>query len=302
MWFDPAIVETTRDAFPEWTAFLFAVLSYFGSVWFLAPAVVLAYWFCDRYRFAPWIGITMGGYALMIGVKSIFGVPRPGVGPAVSPAELPTVVGLIYAQLVEVETSSFPSGHALAAVVIWGMIALESDRGTFRTRVAVAGIIVTLVAFSRVTVGVHYPIDVVVGLAVGLTYLFGALLLVDWGTDAHERGTIAFTLAAVLALASFLLSGDAKAAALVGGAFGSLLAWRRLTPPRTPWPPTAKGIAFALAGVSSLGVVALILTVLSVTAVLVAVGFVSSVLVVGFPTLVRTAGRPTGRAKPSADQ
>ncbi|MHC3436689.1 phosphatase PAP2 family protein [Natrialbaceae archaeon A-gly3] len=303
MWFDPAIVETTRDAFPEWTAFLFAVLSYFGSVWFLAPAVVLAYWFCDRYRFGPWLGIVMGGYALMLGVKSIFAVPRPGVGPAVTPADLPTIAALVYAQLVEVETSSFPSGHALAAVVVWGMFARESDRGTFRMRIAVAGIIATLVAFSRVTVGVHYPIDVVVGLAVGLTYLLGALFLVDrLGTDAYERGTVAFTLAAVLALASFLLSGDAKAAALVGGAVGSLTVWRRLSPPRTPWSLTAKGLAFALAGIASLGLVAAVLMALDRHAVVVAVGFVSSVLVVGFPTLVRTVGRPVSRPKPSAER
>ena len=302
MWFDPAIVETTRDAFPEWTAFLFATLSYFGSVWFLAPAVVLAYWFCDRYRFAPWLGVVMGGYALMIGIKSIFAVPRPGVGPAVTPADLPTIAALFYAQLVEVETSSFPSGHALAAVVIWGMFALESDRGTFRMRVAVAGIITTLVAFSRVTVGVHYPVDVVVGLAVGLTYLLGALFLVDWlGTDAHDRGTIAFTLAAILAVAAFLLSGDPKAATLIGGSLGSLTAWRWLSPPRTPWPLTAKGVVFALAGIVSLGVVAPALMVLGTNTVLVAVGFASSVLVVGFPTLVRTVGRPIRRAKPPAD-
>ncbi|WP_241430584.1 hypothetical protein [Natronorubrum sulfidifaciens] len=51
MWFESTQVELVRDAFPEWMAFCFAILSYLGSVWFVAPAVVLAYWFHDRYRF-----------------------------------------------------------------------------------------------------------------------------------------------------------------------------------------------------------------------------------------------------------
>lgn len=297
MWFDPAIVETTRDAFPEWTAFLFALLSYFGSVWFVAPAVVVAYWFYDRYRFGPWVGIAMGGYALMIGVKSLFGVSRPGVGPAVAPADLPTVVALVYAPLVEVDTSSFPSGHALAAVVVWGMFTLESDRGTFRTRLAGSGPVIVLVAFSRVTVGVHYPVDVVVGLAVGLVYVLGALTVFDrLGRDELERGTVAFALAAVLSVGAFAVSSEPEAAALVGGSLGALTAWRGLSPPRTPWPRTSKGVAFALAGLVSLGLVALVITMLEVPAVMVAVGFVSSFLVVGFPALttaVRTAGRST---------
>ena len=296
MWFDPAVVETTRDAFPEWTAFLFALLSYFGSVWFVAPAVVVAYWFYDRYRFGPWLGIAMGGYALMLGVKSLFGVSRPGVGPAIAPADLPTVVAVLYAPLVEVDTSSFPSGHALAAVVIWGMIVRESDVGTFRTRLAGSGLVVVLVAFSRVTVGVHYPVDVVVGVAVGLVYLLGALIVVDrLGRDDLERGTVAFALAAVLAVGAFVVSSEPEAAALVGGSLGALTAWRGLSPPRTPWPRAPKGVAFALTGLASLGLVALVITILEVPAVMVAVGFVSSSLVVGFPALT-TAVRTTGRS------
>ncbi|WP_440770486.1 hypothetical protein [Natronorubrum sp. DTA28] len=80
MWFESAQVEFVRDTFPEWTAFLFAFLSHLGSAWFVAPAVVLAYWFRDRHRFASWLGIVIGGYAVMLGLKGIFETPRPDVG------------------------------------------------------------------------------------------------------------------------------------------------------------------------------------------------------------------------------
>ena len=59
--FDPELVKAVREAFPEWMAFVFAFVSYFGSVWFVAPAIVLAYWFGPRHRIAPWVATVMGG-------------------------------------------------------------------------------------------------------------------------------------------------------------------------------------------------------------------------------------------------
>ncbi|WIV65639.1 phosphatase PAP2 family protein [Natrialbaceae archaeon AArc-T1-2] len=283
MWFEPATVEAVRDAFPEWMALLFAVLSYLGSVWFVAPVVVLAFWFVDRRRFAPWLGIVMGGYALMVGIKSVFAVSRPGVGPAIEPAALPTVAGLFYAPLVEVHTPAFPSGHALAAVVVWGMFALESDVGRRRDRLVVAGLIPILVAFSRVAVGVHYPIDVVVGLGVGVTYLVVAFAVVR---RIDDRATAAFGLAATVGVVALAVSAEPDAATLLGGAVGALVAWRLATPPRDPWPRTPTGAGLAVAGVGSLGLVALVLTVTDGLLARWIVGFVAAATVVSLPAFV----------------
>lgn len=283
MWFEPATVEVVRDAFPEWMALLFAVLSFFGSVWFVTPVVVLAYWFVSPRRFAPWLGVVMGGYALMVALKSAFAISRPGVGPAVEPASLPTVVALLYAPLVEVDTSAFPSGHAIAAVVVWGLLALETDVGRRRDRLAVAAVLSLLVAFSRVAVGVHYPADVVVGLAIGACYLAAALLLVR----RVGGGTAAFALAAGLGVAALAVSAEPDAATLFGGAVGALAGWQVATPPREPWPRSPTGIGLAAAGTAALGLVALVLTVTDGLVSRWLVGAVAAAVVVSLPAIVR---------------
>jgi membrane-associated phospholipid phosphatase len=76
-------------------------------------------------------------------------------------------------------TSSFPSGHTMAAVVLYGAFAvLAGERWRGRaihtaTR-AVAVVLPALVAFSRMQRGMHYPTDVV-----GAALLGGLWLLVS---------------------------------------------------------------------------------------------------------------------------
>ncbi|MFU8866536.1 phosphatase PAP2 family protein [Natronococcus sp.] len=148
MWFESARVEAVRDAFPEWLAFLVAFLSHLGSVWFVAPAVVLAFWYLDPRRFASWIGIVLGCYAVMIGLKGFFETPRPGVDPAVPVESLPVLVAVVYAPAVEISTSSFPSGHAMAAVVVWTMLAIRNRTRARGRRAATTAVFATSVALA----------------------------------------------------------------------------------------------------------------------------------------------------------
>ena len=293
MWFESAQVELVRDTFPEWAAFLFAVLSYLGSVWFVAPAVVLAYWFRDRHRFASWLGIVIGGYAVMLGLKGIFETPRPGVGPAITPESLPTVVALLYSPAVEVSSTSFPSGHAVAATVVWTMFALESDVGTQRQRLFGAATMVALVGFARVGAGVHFPIDVLVGTVAGVCYLLFVLTVrhrVRARSGDHAAANATFTIAAVLALAAFWTSGRPDTMALFGGCLGCLLAWQYATPSREPWPLTLQVGIRATVGIAALALVALVLLVVESLLVWLAVGLGGGLLVVGLPRLAsRTA-------------
>ena len=66
--------------------------------------------------------------------------------------------------------SSFgiPSGHAMVAASIWGFIAAQQRR--VGTRVFF-GALIFLIGFSRVFLGVHFPIDVLLG------WIFGIVLL-----------------------------------------------------------------------------------------------------------------------------
>lgn len=299
MWFESAHVEATRDSFPEWMALWFALLSHLGSVWFVAPAVVFCYWFRDRHRFAPWLGIVTGGYAVMVGLKELFQIARPEVGPAIEPEALPTVVALLYAPAVEFETMAFPSGHALAATIVWTMLALESDVGTGRQRLAGAAVMVVLVAFSRVAVGVHYPTDVAVGALVGVGYLAIVLWLRDRvAKTGRFTPTVAlFASAATLSVFAMWSSGKPDAAALLGGSLGAALAWRYARPAREPWSLGLRGFGRALFGLALLVTVALVLLVVETTVTWFAVGLAGGLVVVGLPQCLSALSTVAAQAK-----
>ena len=69
---------------------------------------------------------------------------------------------------------SFPSGHAVTSIVLYGGIAALFGREMPRYAVALAiaaGALVAGIAFSRVYLGVHWPTDVVAGVAIGYVCL-----------------------------------------------------------------------------------------------------------------------------------
>jgi len=72
---------------------------------------------------------------------------------------------------------SYPSGHSLMAPVIWsaGLVLLSQHASSTwikRTLFVLAVIIPLAIAKSRVYLGVHYPTDVLGGLALGMCWVF----------------------------------------------------------------------------------------------------------------------------------
>ncbi len=101
-----------------------------------------------------------GGQGLVLLLKEVFHRPRPD----------PLFAHLGY---------SFPSGHALLSVTIYGMLAYRfAERASHRRWVwPAAGAVIVLVSSSRVILGVHYLSDVLGGLAAGAPWLWGCLAL-----------------------------------------------------------------------------------------------------------------------------
>jgi undecaprenyl-diphosphatase len=77
---------------------------------------------------------------------------------------------------------SFPSGHSLISVVVYGLLGYFAQH-LFRSRAVRTGIAVATIAFialisiSRVYVEVHYPTDVLAGWSLGVPWLFGCISL-----------------------------------------------------------------------------------------------------------------------------
>lgn len=89
---------------------------------------------------------------------------------------------------------SFPSGHAQMSAALWGGIAAQLTRPAVT---AVLAGLVALIAYSRLALHVHFPLDVLVGLALGLAsaWLTGATWLrlptgaaLRWGIPAALLG------------------------------------------------------------------------------------------------------------------
>lgn len=142
-----------------------------GTILFLAIASVLL--IRHRYRPLPIVLITGAAVSTSIVVAVKFLVARPRPDEAV--------------RLVHEASYSFPSGHTMAAVVIYGLaayfIARTFDRGAMRAVIGVAwAVFVVLVAMSRIYLGVHYPSDTLASALLGLA---GLSLGLAWLTR-HE--------------------------------------------------------------------------------------------------------------------
>ena len=143
---------------------VFQLLSYIGIAGLVWIALGLA--FATAFR-RPWlfplvtIGVLLAD-ALSLALKNVFDLERPNVRyPEPDP-------------LVTTPTDlSFPSGHAATSFAGAMLIA----RAAPRFAIPLYGLAVGI-AFSRVYVGVHYPLDVVGGALVGLGVATALRLLV----------------------------------------------------------------------------------------------------------------------------
>ena len=142
--------------FQGWRAPWFATsllpLHWMGASVFYVALLSALYWCVDA-RLGRRLILVFLATAWANGwLKALFDLPRP---PEVSSLVEPFVAA---------SGPGMPSGHAMTATVLWGLIALGLRR-RFVTYPAV--LIVVFTGLSRVVHGVHFPSDVVVGWVLG---------------------------------------------------------------------------------------------------------------------------------------
>jgi membrane-associated phospholipid phosphatase len=141
----------------EWVARpLSWVGGFVGITIIVAVAAAALLWAGRRGDALTLVAATLVAQAATDGPKAVFARPRPDVGSAV-----PTP-----------DSYSFPSGHALTAVVVFGLLAAIWGR---RIGYIAAAVLALAIGASRVVLNVHYPSDVAAGFLLGLTILVLAL-------------------------------------------------------------------------------------------------------------------------------
>jgi len=83
-------------------------------------------------------------------------------------------------KLIEIGGYSFPSGHAMVSVVLYGLLAYISykviKRKWFRNIIIFINILlIFLICISRIYLGVHYFSDIVVGFLISVLFLIGII-------------------------------------------------------------------------------------------------------------------------------
>ena len=100
---------------------------------------------------------------------------------------------------------SFPSGHTMNAATVFGGGAVRKDLPK-ALRVTL-GVIVALVAFSRIFLGVHTPQDILVGACAGILVMWGTARLMQWLAVHHEKDLLVAGIGLALGVAIALYAG-----------------------------------------------------------------------------------------------
>ena len=122
-------------------------------------------WWKHRRAEAKMFAIAvLGAVILNQGLKLFFAKPRPTLWP----------------HLITETSFSFPSGHALGALVAYGFLAYVLASQFQRAAGVIYGgaiVLIAAIGFSRLYLGVHWPTDIICGYGVGFLWLMTCITL-----------------------------------------------------------------------------------------------------------------------------
>jgi undecaprenyl-diphosphatase len=132
-----------------------------STILVLGPVLVGLTWRRCRAVALAIAAATLARPLLEFTLKELVDRPRPDLG-----------------RLVNGIGPSFPSGHVMATVALWGLLPIvvglfTTNRKLWWASVALSGTIIGLVAASRVYLGVHWFSDAFAGLLLGSFFLIG---------------------------------------------------------------------------------------------------------------------------------
>jgi membrane-associated phospholipid phosphatase len=164
--FDMQLLGAVHEWDAVWFHSAFAWITNLGDAKVLVPAVTLtaALLVARKMPRAAIVCVLVGltVFVLDNALKAVFVRDRPFQG------------------LVHLRSWSFPSGHTLSATAVWGIVCAALSGGR-RWPWVLHGVLALSIAMSRLSLGVHWPTDVLGGFVLGWALLgAGVVALRRW--------------------------------------------------------------------------------------------------------------------------
>lgn len=180
--FDRSVVRAMGQARHPVSNAVVQGITFFGSVTGAGTISVASVFLARKRPRLAWqvLAGAVGGITAELGFKRLFRRKRP----------------TLLAHLEDVGSTSFPSGHSMAAASLYLTLAFVASRSRrLRAHRAVlltgASVLATSVGATRVYLGVHWPTDVLGGLALGTAWACVAEAVYDLtGADRVEREAV----------------------------------------------------------------------------------------------------------------
>jgi membrane-associated phospholipid phosphatase len=150
------------------------------TVVFVVIVSLAILWWRNRQEAKIFALACLGAVILNTGLKLAFSKPRPH----------------LWQLLISEKSFSFPSGHALGSLVLYGFLAyLLATHYPKSAKIfySLAAIAIAAIGLSRLYLGVHWPTDVIAGYGVGFLWLMLCIAMLklqkasDRSLRRHER-------------------------------------------------------------------------------------------------------------------
>lgn len=167
---DKNILQTLKELHTPLLDRIMVGITSLGDPWVVTIiSIIVAIILSRRRRLAGAITIgiaSAGAWGLNLLLKDVFARDRPE----------------LWKRIVDAQFNSFPSGHAMVSLVVYGFLAyLLAIRFPRRQSLiyVLAILLIISIGFSRLYLGVHWPTDVVAGYAAGLVWLMTCILSLE---------------------------------------------------------------------------------------------------------------------------
>jgi undecaprenyl-diphosphatase len=169
--------------------FLFSVITLCGEETVFMAIGMIVFWCVNKHDGYYLLCVGFIGTLLNQFLKMMFRIPRPWVkDPSFTIVESAREAATGY---------SFPSGHTQTSVGLFGGLALRYRQTALRV---VSLVLCVLVPLSRLYLGVHTPLDVLVSTAIALGLIFGLSPLFKKASESPKAMyAILFSLTALMA-------------------------------------------------------------------------------------------------------